>query len=348
MTVAQATGPARSAAAEAEKPRACTPVPAAARAQPRLYEVLGLTVLSDVPLPLTPAASATHPECVFQLEEPGTAPTPTGCLVGAATKFGLEVSRLFRDDTGDWVVNPHLGNFHLCGEGTLVRVYPCEGVDMAALAYVLVGQIPVLLLRKRGVPCLHAGAVVTSDGTVGFVGTNGQGKSTLAATFLQRGASLLSDDVLPLRLQNGRVEAGPSLPLMKLWPDSAEATRDDASALPTLWPGVEKRVIQLDETAARSLQPVPLDLLYVLERYDPELAGRDDILTATLPQRQGFATLLSHTCWNTLLSPAESARLFPLFSRLLQHTRVRVLRYPHGYSYQNAVAERIDSELRAR
>jgi len=57
--------------------------------------------------------------------------------------------------------------------------------------------LPVLglLLRCKGVTCLHASAVSFGEHSVAFVGPAGAGKSTTAATFARQGYGVISDDI---------------------------------------------------------------------------------------------------------------------------------------------------------
>ena len=58
---------------------------------------------------------------------------------------------------------------------------------------------------KSGFEPLHATVVVVSGEAVAFLGESGYGKSSLAASFLDSGHQLLTDDLLILRASAGRV-----------------------------------------------------------------------------------------------------------------------------------------------
>jgi len=80
---------------------------------------------------------------------------------------------------------------------SLWLVWPPESSLEDAVSYLL-GPVFGLLLRLRGVTCLHASAVSIDDGCVLFVGAEGAGKSTTAAAFAQLGFGVMSDDVAAL------------------------------------------------------------------------------------------------------------------------------------------------------
>jgi hypothetical protein len=55
--------------------------------------------------------------------------------------------------------------------------------------------------------------------------------------------------------------------------------------------------------------------------------------------------LLAQISHGAHLEPAEVARFLPVYSHLLAQAPVRVLSYPYGFAHQEAVCERIMSDL---
>ena len=76
------------------------------------------------------------------------------------------------------------------------------------------------LLRKRHVTSLHASCVEICGQGVAFSGDAGFGKSTTAAALALRGYPVLSEDIVPLKLQEEDIRAVPGYPRICLWPDS--------------------------------------------------------------------------------------------------------------------------------
>ena len=69
----------------------------------------------------------------------------------------------------------------------------------------LLGWVLSFALVKQGYEPLHATAVVVDGKAVAFLGTSGDGKSTLAAAFLHAGHTLLTDDLLLIREIDRRI-----------------------------------------------------------------------------------------------------------------------------------------------
>src|SRR5438270_8353143 len=67
----------------------------------------------------------------------------------------------------------------------------------------LLGPVLAFVLRRRGTLALHASAVALGGRAVAIAAAPGGGKSTTAAAFAERGASILTEDVLPIEWRDG-------------------------------------------------------------------------------------------------------------------------------------------------
>lgn len=228
-------------------------------------------------------------------------------------------------------------------DGRRVDIYSdLDANSEPRIAHILTGTASHLIAYHRlGIPCLHGSAVVMGDGAVGFIGPKGQGKSTMAAGFLNRGATLLTDDVLPLQHRGTRIYGLPGLPLMKLWDESVEHALKLEAALPTIIPNFDKKAIDLHQRYDIASDAVPLNALYVLQRYDPVALNRHDVTIQPLKPHEGLMMILSQTPLRKYLPAGEFAQFLPLLSQLVRQAPMRVLRYPNGYEYQQAVHDRI-------
>ncbi len=213
------------------------------------------------------------------------------------------------------------------------------------LALVLLGQVSIFALQRLGCPTLHASAVFVPSGGCAFLGRKGQGKSTLSSSFLSRGVGLLTDDALPLRVQNQQVCGGPSVPIMKLWKQTAECTLGLSEELPSLFDAYPKKLLSISGRYQFADSPVPIRAVYALDRYDPAATGRRDIVIRRANQREGVLMLLEHTALRPFLQTRDVADLLPMYARLVMQSPVRMLRYPSGFEYQQAVYERVMADL---
>jgi hypothetical protein len=238
-----------------------------------------------------------------------------------------------------------IASFHISPDARHVDVYPEPSMDEEFLRLVLAGQLSVFMLHKLGYPTLHASAVVTPHGAIGFLGPKGVGKSSMAACFLMRGAALLTDDALPLWLLDDGIYGAPGLPCMKVWPQTAQNTLHIPGELPALLPTLDKRLFALQDRHPFADCPVRLRALYVLSAYDPAPSGRTDIAVKQLSKRDALTVLVTQTSWLSLLATSEVASLLRPYAAVVNEVPVRALSFPVGFEHQQAVHARIMADL---
>ena len=86
----------------------------------------------------------------------------------------------------------------------------------------LLGPVFSFWLELQGIPVLHASAVLVEGQAVAFLSSNYGGKTSLAATLMQAGHPLLTDDFLPVERGDGLYLGRPGYPTMRMWPEEAE------------------------------------------------------------------------------------------------------------------------------
>ena len=118
--------------------------------------------------------------------------------------------------------------------------WPRESSIEETSTYIL-GPVLGLLLRLRGVTCLHASAVTIGGSAIAFVGSAGAGKSTTAAAFARRGHSVMSDDIVALSEVDGVIRVMPAYPYLSLWPESVAMLYGSPEALPRFTANWDKR-----------------------------------------------------------------------------------------------------------
>jgi hypothetical protein len=167
---------------------------------------------------------------------------------------------------------------------------------------ILLGPALVLALALRGTWCLHASAVIFKEKLIVFLGESGQGKSTLAA-YLTASKDvdwrLVADDILPVTMSSGRVDAWPQFPQLKL---SMEA--QPGPGLPEILP-INRICV----------------LMYADSDEMPELQ--------LIPPSQSIQILLGHTAGTRLFEPALLAEHLTFCARVAEQIPVYKLGYPH-------------------
>ena len=217
-------------------------------------------------------------------------------------------------------------NFWLDQEGKSVWAkWPDPSTLEDAAAYLL-GPVLGLLLRLRGIACLHASAVAFENRAVALVGSEGAGKSTTAAAFAQRGHAVLSDDVVALVERDGAFYVMSAYPYLSLWPDSVESLYGPDKGLPSFSQYFDKRRLALGANDLKfEDQALPLGAIFLLGKRTPDEAA--PYLEALTPQ-EGLLSLVANSYAGHLVDAATRASEFALLGRVVSTVPIRRLR-PH-------------------
>jgi hypothetical protein len=201
------------------------------------------------------------------------------------------------------------------------------------------GQVLSYCLLARGIEPLHATAIAVGEKAFALLGDSGFGKSTLAATFLQRGCALLTDDVLALEFREGKVWAWPGIARIKLNPDSADAAFFGRRSI-SMNSFTTKMIFPLDSSQHRS-HALPLSTLYVL----PNNRSKSQIGLRRLSGRSSFLPIIQNTFNNTVLHPDRLKQQFAFAGRLSALISVKRLSYPRDLQLLPAVADAILADI---
>jgi hypothetical protein len=179
---------------------------------------------------------------------------------------------------------PGLGTV-IARNGNEVLVSPAGETSDDDLAPLLTGAVLGNLLEQRGSMVLHGSAIRVDDVGIAFLGDKGAGKSTLALGFDKFGYRLVTDDLLPLYVDSGRVMTFPGSLQIKLWPDSARSVGLAPESMPKISKFVDKRSYKVP--AAEHGERVGIHRIYILT------AGEDTTIDQLSPA-DAFVELTRH------------------------------------------------------
>ena len=196
---------------------------------------------------------------------------------------------------------------------------PMEQNDVADF---LLGPVLGVVLRLRGVICLHASAVAFKGKAIAFVGAPGAGKSTTAALFARKGHSILSDDIASL------VERGPSFcvlpafPYLNLWPETVSMlTGEDKPVSES--PAVDKLRVPLESSGSRlECEALPLAAIYILSNRSGDSHAP---FIEALPPQDALMSLVANTYGNTILDTTMRAQEFRVLGQIAESLPIRNL-----------------------
>lgn len=140
----------------------------------------------------------------------------------------------------------------------------------ATLFHFLSDVLLPAILDHQGELVVHAGAVVVDGAAVLFLGESGRGKSTLTASFLAEGETVLSDDGIIVTGSERGVIAEAVYPGVRLLPDSLSALFDASVPTKEVAHYATKRRIAPDWRMSGSKYPVAL-LIFLSEPDDSGL-----------------------------------------------------------------------------
>ena len=224
--------------------------------------------------------------------------------------------------------------------GHIWSIWP-ESVTFGSVTLYLLGPIFGLMLRFRGVVCLHASSVVIDDRAFLFTGDAGAGKSTTAAAMSQRGHALLADDIVAITDRDGKFLATPAYPYISLWPESTKMICGPGAKLPALINGFEK---QRFSPANFQNSPVPLGGIFA---FGERSAGEDLPRIDELTPREQLMTLVANSYGSHVLPDSSRAEEFQLFGRMVGAVPIRRL-LPHSDpALLNRLCELIEQESRS-
>jgi hypothetical protein len=287
----------------------------------RTYSLFGLAISSAVPLPCPEVREgcAAIDVKLQEATEQQIAALFT-CAPVTIDDDGFWLCRTYPDGAARVYWRDHF-EFAVSSDGRRVLWRKCFEVPHEVLFTYLLGQVLSFCLLARGLEPLHATAVVIEGAAIALLGGCGYGKSTLAATFLSRGYPLLTDDVLVLEFAEHSVLAHPSLPRIKLLPDSTTSLFNGLQPIP-MNRLTSKKIFQLS-SAQHISRNIPLRSIYLL----PKSSG-SSISIRRVRGRTSFLPLISNTFNSTVVGPERLKQQFAFASRLASLVPIKRLAYP--------------------
>jgi len=293
------------------------------------YSVYGLTVGSEFDLPeLLPAPPERDVDVTIRLADLNPA-------VGSDTD--PETQRVDATPDRCRLTYDSVGTF-LIEEGHRIRCDPASlgGETHKIFRRVLENQAMTVVMLQRGLLVLHASAVVVSGAAAVFVGSRTAGKSTTTAAFHRRGHSMLADDVVAIRFEDGQSTVVPGVPQIRLSPEAADALElDPVCSYDRDW-DTEKVYYPIEAQA----DATPLGSIYSLE-------DTDHISIEPFEGLTPFFELVTNTYAQGLLPDTRTtADHFGQCSQVVASTPVRLLRRPKRFDRLPEVVDLVAADVR--
>lgn len=302
------------------------------------YHLYGCVIASAFPLPYNPISRAAA-DITFVVADASAFDSVRGRR-DSSTSAGWFHSESLRDDSY-YLRWTNLAEFLISPAGDVVHCRALrDGVEEAFHSYLL-SQVLSFALLKQGIEPLHATAVVIDGVAIAFLGDCGYGKSSLAASFLRDGASLLTDDLLILQRSAGGYAGWPGPPRLKLFPDVARDLLGPAAPVGTRNAFTAKALFPMAAQARSG--PVPMAALYVLDR--PQVFPNHGVRIDALAPKPAFLELTRNT-FNSVLQGSDRLRThMTLIADVANRVPVRLISYRRELALLPAVRAAILQDL---
>lgn len=239
---------------------------------------------------------------------------------------GTAVAYFYLVDEDYWVLIPGIGAYRVSPQGDVLAA-PEDGAPFSLVVDAYRRTVLPQALQFFGREVLHASAVVTDAGVVGFCAYSQTGKSTLAFALGQRGYRPWADDALVF-------ETGPegaralALPFaVRLRPRSQEYF--DVQPLPA-----EEH--PQDGTVTVGSEVLPIAALCVLSRVDGPVS------IEKVAPGDAMASLLPHAYFVSLEDQRKKERMLRAYLELTSLVPVYELSFPTGLGELPAVLDELE------
>jgi hypothetical protein len=316
----------------------------------RLYRLFGFTMESDYPFANRLSEGSGIPDVAFSctrrppLSDDWTRSEPAYASQ-RKTADGESLISLYRLKECEIVHIARTANFFLTPEKIVAHLLDPSYEFLIEIH--LLGEIFSIWLELHGIPAIHASSVVVDQGAIGFLSTNKGGKSALAATMMQIGYPLLTDDILPVEYHDMKFFGRPGYPQMRMWPDQAEYFLGGYECLGIVHPWYAKRRVHVghDGFGTFCSENQPLRVLYVPQRNDVEKEIKIEQLSPT----DAFFELVRNSFSIRIIEALGlQAGRMDFFANLVMQVPMRRIVYPSGYDYLSQVRKALIEDITAQ
>jgi len=222
-----------------------------------------------------------------------------------------------------WMHWPGLASFAFGARHGRVIAYPTRSVGRRTVRDVYQRSVLPVALQALGAEALHASAVHTRLGVVGFFASSETGKSTLAFELSKRGHAHWSDDSLVFDRSCASATVI-RLPFRVRVRGSSGTPRPPTSTLPPR---------------------AAVGALFLLER--AQLVGREPVRIEPLAAGEALSALLTHAHCFDVHSAGRRTRMIQFFLDLAANVPMRRLRFRPSLSELPIVANAVERAITA-
>jgi hypothetical protein len=240
------------------------------------YRAFGLNIRSSIEIPELIAAAGVPDVSIRYGSVPDQLEEPKKISVRFQAKQDLFLLKV--DNVAKYLVYK--------GNEITVQKYP--GATEEEIHLFLLGSAIGALIHQRGMFPVHASSVKVDGGCVMFCGASGDGKSTTAKAFLERGYPLHTDDICVISINGeGIPMVSPESPHLKLWEDSLLEIGKNPEAYSRVRHVINKFTVLVEDSF--DLTALPVKKIYILSP-----GNSSDIKITGIKGVEKFKSLKTH------------------------------------------------------
>jgi hypothetical protein len=304
------------------------------------YAVYGLVVASEEPLrSLEPAAGMGDSAITISFVEPEYFRTVRPHR-GPEAEPGDSVAHDVLTDGAVYLKAKGIFEAVVSPDGRAVACSALGTIDRRTFEANLMNFVLATSLTLRGEEPLHSTVIDLGGRAVGLLGKSGAGKSTLAAFLINRGADLITDDMLRVEFTGDVLLAHPGPYRLKLLDESGRRFLPDALADGHFNSQSGKMMVRPRDADRLRVGPLPLAGLYYLG----ELPGQPLPETVSAVRLAGLElarVLISSSMDDRYTPPGRLARQMGFAARMARILPIYALRYPRSFDVMDEVAAEI-------
>jgi len=210
-------------------------------------------------------------------------------------------------------------------------------MDERELVAALLGPAMAALLHQRGKLVLHASTVAFNGEAFAFIGTTGQGKSTLALALYALGDELVADEITSIDVTCSPPQVAPAHPRLNAWPAVFTALSYDPMPLEKVEAASDKRCFPATERFAEGRQR--LSGIYELVQGETSTIER-------LTPHKALKPLCYHSYCLKYCTRAEAAVHFSQCASLIKAIPVNRLTVSRSDTSITELAELVQTHVR--
>lgn len=315
-----------------------------------MYRIFNISLDSDIPLPELPKTSQADKILYIrsgsQEVRDNIQPQWFHNWLDANDEICISCGRV-NDDY--FLRFPELAEFLITLSDNFIIYFSEPNIPDETIRHLLLDQVLPRVLGHQGNLILHASAVRLTDGTsIAFLGNSGCGKSTIASSYHNSGAELITDDCLLIDTRQGVIRGIPNYYGLRLFDDSAKAV---FSAQPENSPvshySDKKRLILHKQDSAVSSSGVPLHAVFLLNNPERQSLSSKIIVEPVKGSRE-LITLIEQMFTLDVTDKKLIAQQFKNIGKITStNLPIYRLQYPHDHTQLAAIRKAISERLKS-